>query len=41
MAALLPREDPRDAFLSPVAKDIEGLPQGAVVGSSSVRAPRS
>ncbi len=37
MAALLPREDPRDAFLSPVAKDIDGLPQGAVVGSSSVR----
>ena len=37
MAALLPREDPRDAFLSPVAKDIDALPQGAVVGSSSVR----
>lgn len=37
MAALLPREDPRDAFLSPVAKDIAGLAQGATVGSSSVR----
>ena len=37
MAALLPREDPRDAFLSPVAKDLDALPQGAVVGSSSVR----
>ena len=37
MAALLPREDVRDAFLSPVAKDISGLPKGAVVGSSSVR----
>jgi hydroxymethylbilane synthase len=37
MAALLPREDVRDAFLSPVAKDIGALPKGAVVGSSSVR----
>lgn len=37
MAALLPREDVRDAFLSPVAKDINDLPKGAVVGSSSVR----
>jgi hydroxymethylbilane synthase len=37
MAALLPREDVRDAFLSPVAKTIEDLPKGAVVGSSSVR----
>ena len=37
MAALLPREDVRDAFLSPVAKDIAALPKGAVVGSSSVR----
>ena len=37
MAALLPREDPRDAFLSLSATSIAGLPQGAVVGSSSVR----
>jgi hydroxymethylbilane synthase len=37
VAALLPREDVRDAFLSPVAKDIDALPKGAVVGSSSVR----
>jgi hydroxymethylbilane synthase len=37
MAALLPREDPRDAFLSPVAKSIADLAQGATVGSSSVR----
>lgn len=37
MAALLPREDPRDAFLSPVAKTIDDLAQGATVGSSSVR----
>ena len=33
MAALLPREDVRDAFLSPVAKTIDELPKGAVVGS--------
>lgn len=37
MAALLPREDVRDAFLSPVAQSIDELPKGAVVGSSSVR----
>ncbi len=37
MAALLPREDPRDAFLSPVASAIDDLAQGATVGSSSVR----
>ena len=37
IAALLPREDARDAFLSPVAKTIADLPLGAVVGSSSVR----
>ncbi len=37
IAALLPREDARDAFLSPRAKDLMGLDQGAVVGSSSLR----
>lgn len=37
MAALLPREDPRDAFLSPVAANIDALDHGATVGSSSVR----
>jgi len=37
IAALLPREDARDAFLSPKAKDLMGLDQGAVVGSSSLR----
>lgn len=37
MAAMLPREDVRDAFLSPVAATISDLAQGAVVGSSSVR----
>lgn len=37
IAALLAREDVRDAFLSPKAKSIADLPQGAVVGSSSLR----
>ncbi len=34
---ILPREDPRDGFLSPKAKHLTQLPEGAVVGSSSVR----
>ena len=33
----LPREDVRDAFLSDVATGLADLPQGAVVGSSSLR----
>ncbi len=33
----LPREDVRDAFLSPKAKKLQDLPKGAVVGSSSMR----
>jgi hydroxymethylbilane synthase len=37
IAALLPREDARDAFLSPIAQSLAALPQGAVIGSSSVR----
>jgi hydroxymethylbilane synthase len=37
IAALLPREDVRDAFLSPVAGSIGELAEGATVGSSSVR----
>lgn len=37
IAAILPREDPRDAFLSPHAARIEDLPPDAVLGSSSVR----
>lgn len=36
-AAILPREDPRDAFISLKAKRLQDLPQGAVLGSSSVR----
>ncbi len=37
IAAVLPRADVRDAFISNVAKDIAGLPQGASVGTSSLR----
>jgi hydroxymethylbilane synthase len=37
IAAFLPREDPRDAFLSPVAYTPRELPHGAIIGSSSVR----
>ena len=37
LSAYLEREDVRDAFLSPVAGSIRDLPQGAVVGSSSLR----
>lgn len=33
----LPREDVRDAFVSPAYGSISDLPQGAVVGSSSLR----
>ncbi len=37
IACLLPREDPRDAFFSPVAGDPDQLPAGAVVGTASLR----
>lgn len=37
IGALLPREDPRDAFISLVATSVTELPHGAIVGSSSVR----
>ncbi len=37
IAAILPREDPRDAFISPTAKTLADLPQGARLGTSSVR----
>ena len=37
LSAFLPREDCRDAFLSPVAKTLDALPEGAKVGTSSVR----
>ena len=37
LAAFLEREDVRDAFLSLKAQNIEGLPQGARFGTSSIR----
>ena len=37
IAAILERADPRDAFLSPVAKTLMELPEGATVGSASIR----
>ena len=37
IAAYLPREDARDALVSPAAKRIADLPPNAVVGTSSVR----
>ena len=37
IAAVLPREDPRDAFMSPVANSLAELKKGAAIGSSSVR----
>ncbi|MFU0505084.1 hydroxymethylbilane synthase [Pseudaminobacter sp. NGMCC 1.201702] len=36
-STFLPREDPRDAFIGRLAPSIEELPQGATVGSSSLR----
>jgi len=37
LACVLPREDPRDALVSPRYAALEELPQGAVVGTSSLR----
>ena len=37
LSAFLPREDPRDAFMSRKVKCLHDLPQGAVVGTSSPR----
>jgi hydroxymethylbilane synthase len=37
IVAMLPREDVRDAFISPVAASIAGLPAGARIGTSSLR----
>jgi hydroxymethylbilane synthase len=37
IAAVLPREDARDAFISFAAPNLMALPQGAILGSSSVR----
>jgi hydroxymethylbilane synthase len=37
IAAILPREDPRDAFISANARQLHDLPRGARLGTSSVR----
>lgn len=37
LACVMQREDPRDAFVSPRYARLEDLPQGAVVGTSSLR----
>ncbi|WP_416896299.1 MAG: hydroxymethylbilane synthase [Minwuia sp.] len=37
ISCLLPREDPRDAFLSNIASGIADLPEGVVVGTASLR----
>ncbi|WP_440875113.1 hydroxymethylbilane synthase [Thalassotalea sp. PLHSN55] len=37
LQVICPREDPRDAFVSNTIKSFEQLPQGAVVGTSSLR----
>src|SRR5207237_8975094 len=37
LAAVLEREDPRDAFVSNSHATLDALPEGAVVGTSSLR----
>jgi hydroxymethylbilane synthase len=37
LAAVMEREDPRDAFVSPHFENLRSLPQGACVGTSSLR----
>src|SRR3954470_12138501 len=37
IACILPRDDPRDAFLSPLAASLSELPPGSSVGTSSLR----
>ena len=37
LACVMEREDPRDAWVSPQYARLEDLPQGAVVGTSSLR----
>ncbi len=37
LACVMEREDPRDAFVSPRYASLSALPQGAVVGTSSLR----
>ncbi|MBB4267160.1 hydroxymethylbilane synthase [Roseospira visakhapatnamensis] len=37
LAAIMPREDPRDAFISVQYESLAALPAGAVIGSASLR----
>jgi hydroxymethylbilane synthase len=37
LPCMLPREDVRDVFISPKAKSFDALPEGAVVGTASLR----
>ncbi len=37
LACVLPRQDPRDAFISPRATCLADLPRGSIVGTSSLR----
>ncbi|MFM0520838.1 MULTISPECIES: hydroxymethylbilane synthase [Caballeronia] len=37
LGAILEREDPRDAFVSPHYESLEALPAGSIVGTSSLR----
>ena len=37
LALTMEREDPRDAFISPKAASLDELPEGAVIGSTSLR----
>lgn len=37
LEVICPREDPRDAFVSNTIKSLSDLPQGAIVGTSSLR----
>ena len=37
ITCVLPREDPRDAFLSPAVSSLAALPNGATIGTASLR----
>lgn len=37
ITCVLPREDPRDAFLSPTVSSLAALPNGATIGTASLR----
>jgi len=37
LPCMLPREDPRDAWMCPTAKTLDDLPAGSVVGTASLR----